>query len=103
MAMARFDSAPPILSSRLAAWRRRPGRGGTPRTIVSPNVITSRFSANLSPSFVRHYLFWRATLLVLIWSPPAPARGGFRRRRFEKGGGRNRPDRQDRRAGGRTK
>src|ERR671913_1121939 len=52
MAMARFDSAPPILSSRLAAWRRRPGRGGTPSTIVSPIVITSRFTANLSPSFV---------------------------------------------------
>src|SRR5829696_7132543 len=50
--MARFDSAPPILSSRLPAWRRRPGRGGTPRTIVSPAVITSRFSANcgLSPA-----------------------------------------------------
>src|SRR3712207_591450 len=50
--MARFDSAPPILSSRLVAWRNRPGRGGTPRTIVSPIVITSRFSANRSLSFI---------------------------------------------------
>src|SRR5215204_5033094 len=50
--MAMFDSAPPILSSRLPAWRSRPGCGGTPRTIVSPAVITSRFSANcdLSPT-----------------------------------------------------
>src|SRR3712207_2966551 len=50
--MARFDSAPPILSSRLVAWRSRPGRGGTPSTIVSPIAITSRFSANRSLSFV---------------------------------------------------
>src|SRR5215210_2207989 len=50
-AMAKFDSAPPILSSRLLAWRRRPGRGGTPSTIVSPAVITSRFSANGGLSF----------------------------------------------------
>src|SRR5918994_2603849 len=50
--MARFDSAPPILSSRLVAWRSRPGRAGTPSTIVSPIVITSRFSANRRPSFI---------------------------------------------------
>src|SRR5215217_3475968 len=39
-AMARLDSAPPILSSRLEACRSRPGRAGTPRTIVSPAVTT---------------------------------------------------------------
>src|SRR5215216_1231052 len=39
-AMARFDSAPPTFSSRLEACLRRPGRAGTPRTIVSPAVIT---------------------------------------------------------------
>src|SRR5829696_2918191 len=50
--MARFDSAPPILSSRLPAWRRRPGRGGTARTIVSPAVITLRFSANCGLSSI---------------------------------------------------
>src|SRR4029453_11630554 len=31
----------------------RPGHGETPRTIVSPTVITSRFSVNRRPSFVR--------------------------------------------------
>src|SRR5919112_249308 len=73
--MARFDSAPPILSSRLVACRRRPGRGGTPRTIVSPAVITSRFSGNLALSRASplpvpgHYPTWRAALLMLIWSP----------------------------------
>src|SRR5215211_4043420 len=73
--MARFDSAPPILSSRLPAWRRRPGRGGTPRTIVSPAVITSRFCTNCGISRASplpvpgHYPTWRATLLMLIWSP----------------------------------
>src|SRR5215217_2313435 len=39
-AMARLDSAPPILSSRLEACRSRPGLAGTPRTIVSPAVTT---------------------------------------------------------------
>src|SRR3712207_9055433 len=39
-AMARLDSAPPILSSRLEACLNRPGRAGTPRTIVSPAVTT---------------------------------------------------------------
>ena len=38
--MATLDSAPPILSSRLAACRSRPDLAGTPRTIVSPAVMT---------------------------------------------------------------
>src|SRR5687767_7682636 len=104
-AMARFDSAPPILSSRLVAWRRRPGRAGTPRTIVSPAVITSRFSATCGLWFDStlswHYLSWRAILLVLIWSPSMPVRGEFGDGDSRRRGGRDRPDRQDRRAGGR--
>src|SRR3712207_3674015 len=39
-AMARFDSAPPLLSSSLEACLKRPGRAGTRRTIVSPAVTT---------------------------------------------------------------
>src|SRR3712207_1292569 len=39
-AMARLDSAPPTLSSRLEVCLSRPGRAGTPRTIVSPAVTT---------------------------------------------------------------
>src|SRR3712207_4749406 len=39
-AMATFDSAPPILSSRPGACRSLPGLAGTPRTIVSPAVTT---------------------------------------------------------------
>src|SRR5918995_35989 len=100
--MARFDSAPPILSSRLVAWRSRPGCGGTARTIVSPIVITSRFSANRTSPLFWHYLSWGATLLVLVWSPPTPAEESFGGEDSRRGGGQDRPDRQDRRTRGRS-